>query len=338
MHQRVKSVGAGVVAADAVAFVGRDGIARAHALEVALLTLRHVTLLTRLVSFPSFDSSTVCRREFKNSKLTRQTRQPVLRHCYCPLRIHTCVPCVPAPPGVFLPEQGRSSRTVLQVPKMSTRAATRVAGAAAARVVEVVFHLRCAPHPALRDWWNFRYKKREFSIQDILYSEIDLLSSCIAIGKNPNTSCDCSMGPLPWAGNLGERDAAPTGLELPCRGAYVSPSFSPPISPHRRRVHQAAAHQTCVAQRPPGPSVALQTWRRPSRLGRSPAAGHPRSCPRLRAGAAWKELHPAEPHIEPRKQGTPFDSGTRCIAGRTCRPRRQELAPSPFQMTCLPKV
>ncbi len=40
MHQREKSksVGAGVVAADAVAFVGRDGIARAHAPEDALLT------------------------------------------------------------------------------------------------------------------------------------------------------------------------------------------------------------------------------------------------------------------------------------------------------------
>ena len=38
-------------------------------------------------------------------------------------------------------------------------------------------------------------------------------------------------GPLARVGHLGERDAAPTGLEILGRGAYVSPSFSPPI-PH----------------------------------------------------------------------------------------------------------
>ena len=38
-------------------------------------------------------------------------------------------------------------------------------------------------------------------------------------------------GPLARVGHLGERDAAPTGLEILGRGAYVSPSFSPPIPP-----------------------------------------------------------------------------------------------------------
>jgi hypothetical protein len=42
---------------------------------------------------------------------------------------------------------------------------------------------------------------------------------------------DCGKGPLARVGHLGERDAAPTGLEILGRGAYVSPSFSPPI-PH----------------------------------------------------------------------------------------------------------
>jgi hypothetical protein len=52
-----------------------------------------------------------------------------------------------------------------------------------------------------------------------------------ARARVPSLCCsrDCRTGPLPRAGNLGERDAAPTGLELLGRGASVPPSFSPPV-------------------------------------------------------------------------------------------------------------
>jgi hypothetical protein len=127
--------------------------------------------------------------------------------------------------------------------------ATKAAGAGAARVVEGVSAVR-ATHPVLylthaRAFATYRCGvhggARGSSGNGRLWQRLcRALAAVVASGsqaerreRKGSDFCvgnDCGKGPLARVGHLGERDAAPTGLEFLGRGAYVPLFLSP--NPH----------------------------------------------------------------------------------------------------------